>query len=76
MKVTVKPAQVFTDTGVTVKAGDSVTITASGRMHFGGGKIASLTPGGHPVGPGCDAIASQPGAQHALARAERSAAGR
>ena len=57
-KVTVKPAQVFTSTGIQLKAGETVTITSSGRIHFGGGKIASLTPAGIKRGADCNAIAN------------------
>ena len=56
VKVKVKPAQVFTNTGITIKAGETVRISASGRIHFGGGRIASLTPSGIPRGAECEAI--------------------
>ena len=31
----VKPRQVWTNTGVTLRSGDTVTIGAAGRIHFG-----------------------------------------
>ena len=47
----------YTSTGITLRAGDSVSITASGKIHFGGGEIKSMSPPGIPRGPKCDAIA-------------------
>jgi hypothetical protein len=56
---------IWTPTKITVKTGDSVTITASGRMHFGGGQIANMAPPGIPFGKQCDAInIKQPRRKH------------
>jgi len=50
---------VWTDTGVRVRAGASVTITATGRIHFGSAPISQLSPAGIPWGRNCSAIAAQ-----------------
>jgi hypothetical protein len=55
-KVAVKPRQTFTSTGLTVKKGDSIAITATGRMHFGGGTIKSIGPRGIPWGTACNRV--------------------
>jgi hypothetical protein len=47
----------FTTTGITLNKGDAVTIAASGQIHFGGGRIAHMTPPGIAWGPECQAIA-------------------
>jgi len=61
LHIALQSRQVYTSTGVTLRAGDSVSISASGQIRFGGGKIAAMTPPGIPRGPECDAIArSQP----------------
>ena len=57
--VTVRPKPIYTPTGITVHQGDTITVTASGRIHFGGGPINSLPPTGVPWGPICRAIAHQ-----------------
>jgi hypothetical protein len=51
------PRQLFKATGVTLAAGDTVTIRASGRMHFRSGRIAKTGPAGIPWGPSCTKIA-------------------
>lgn len=51
--------EVWTDTGVRVRAGTSVTITATGLVHFGSGPISRITPDGVPWGRTCSAIAAQ-----------------
>ena len=43
--------------GSTGSSSNRRTITASGKIHFGGGKIAEMTPPGIPRGPRCDEIA-------------------
>src|SRR5689334_717 len=57
-KVSVDPTHIYTDTGVAVHRGDSVTVTASGHIHFGGGPISKLDPTGIPWGKTCDDIAN------------------
>ncbi len=54
--IKVQPAKIYTDTGLSVKAGETVTVSAKGRIHFGGGKIANLSPAGIPRGPECAQI--------------------
>ena len=56
--VTVNPKPIYTDTGIAVHKGDTVTITASGKLHFGGGQISALDPAGIPWGKQCDDIAN------------------
>ena len=56
--VQVEARHPFTRTGVTVKAGDKVTITATGKMYFGGGNLTAVAPTGVPWGPKCTAIVS------------------
>ena len=56
--VTVNGKPIYTHTGIAVRKGDTVTITASGKIAFGGGKISGLGPGGIPWGTECDAIAN------------------
>src|SRR5262249_47640772 len=51
--VTVQPRPIWTLTGITVHKGDTITVTASGKIHFGGGPISSLDPNGIPWGPAC-----------------------
>ena len=63
VRVELQSRQVYTGTGITLRAGDSVSITASGKIHFGGGEIKSMSPSGIPRGDKCTKIASkQPGA--------------
>src|SRR5262245_15964720 len=38
----------WTDTGVTVKAGESVTVTVDGEIHIGPGELDAMTPAGIP----------------------------
>jgi hypothetical protein len=59
--VEVNPARVYTPTGIAVKAGDEVQITATGRIAFGGGPIANLGPDGIPWGRRCTDIAASEG---------------
>jgi hypothetical protein len=55
----------WTQTKIILKTGDSVTVTASGVMHFGGGKIGNMKPPGIPFGKECDAInRTQPRRSH------------
>ena len=56
--VTVNGKPIYTHTAVIVHSGDTITITASGKISFGGGKISGLGPGGIPWGAECDAIAN------------------
>src|SRR3954447_23963791 len=56
--VTVNGKPIYTPTGVTVHTGDTVTITASGKVSFGGGPIKDLGPAGIPWGDQCDKIAN------------------
>src|SRR5947207_2120633 len=56
--VTVNPKPIYTATGITVHKGDTVTITASGKLHFGGGQISALDPSGIAWGSKCDAVAN------------------
>jgi hypothetical protein len=55
-RVSVLPSNVWTDTGVTLRSGDSVTIRLSGRIHFGAPPIDRLSPAGIPRGKLCDRI--------------------
>jgi hypothetical protein len=55
-RVSVVPSHVWTDTGVTLRSGDSVTIRISGRIHFGAPPIDRLSPKGIPRGKLCDSI--------------------
>ena len=56
--ITVNGKPIYTPTGVTVHTGDTVTITASGKISFGGGPIKDLGPAGIPWGDQCDKIAN------------------
>jgi hypothetical protein len=51
----------FTDSGLTVKPGDTITIHAGGTITFQGGKATRRTTGpeGIPAGPQCKQIAHQ-----------------
>jgi hypothetical protein len=55
--VTVLPRSVFVDAGIALRTGERVTINASGRINFGGPRIAAMTPSGIAWGPACEAIA-------------------
>jgi hypothetical protein len=48
--------ETFTPTGILLHAGDLVSVTATGTIHFGGGRVAAMTPPGIPWGT-CAAIA-------------------
>jgi hypothetical protein len=54
--ISVVPTQAWTDTGVTVEAGDRLSIAASGLVHLGAPPIDSMAPTGLPWGPQCAAI--------------------
>jgi parallel beta-helix repeat protein len=54
--VLVGSRELFTDTGIKVHAGQKVTITASGTVRFGGGKIRQLSPAGMSWGGVCTSI--------------------
>jgi len=56
--VTVNGKPIYTPTGITVQKGDTLTITATGAISFGGGQIANLGPQGIPWGEQCDKIAN------------------
>jgi hypothetical protein len=49
--VTLRADQIWTTTGVVLRPGDSVTLSASGRIHFGPAPIDSVAPSG--VGRRC-----------------------
>ncbi|MCU1465877.1 MAG: hypothetical protein JWM72_1805 [Actinomycetia bacterium] len=55
--ITVDVTRVYTDTGLRLKADESVTIRAGGTIRFQDGKVASATPTGFPWGPRCTEIA-------------------
>jgi hypothetical protein len=55
----VSSGKVWTDTGVRLRAGTYVTVTASGRIHFGSGRIDQVSPMGIPWGRQCSAIAAR-----------------
>jgi hypothetical protein len=55
-QVVLENQHTWTPTKIILKTGDSVTVTASGLMHFGGGKIRNMAPPGIAFGPKCDAI--------------------
>jgi hypothetical protein len=50
--------QAFTPTTIELRSGQIVTISATGTIHFGGGKISKMTPKGIAWGKACSAIAS------------------
>ena len=56
--VEVNPSRVYTPTGITVKTGDKVAVTAEGRVEFGVGP-GELGPNGIPWGPRCSEITKQ-----------------
>lgn len=63
--LSINPRVTWTDTGIAVRAGDRIEISASGAQHFGRGAISALAPTGVPWGPRCNAAAraaSQAGA--------------
>jgi hypothetical protein len=59
--VEVNPVRVYTPTGIAVKTGDKVAITAEGRVTFGSAQIADLGPNGIRWGSRCNAIARSEG---------------
>ncbi len=48
VKIEISSAKRWTNTGITVTAGEVVTINASGDMHFGPKPIDHMTPNGRP----------------------------
>ena len=63
--IVLRNREIWTPTSIILKTGDSVTVTASGRMQFGGGQIANMAPPGIPFGKKCDAInLKQPRRKH------------
>jgi hypothetical protein len=48
IRVSVLSRQLFTDTGVALRSGDTITIRATGRVHFGAPPIDNLPPAGRP----------------------------
>jgi MYXO-CTERM domain-containing protein len=54
---TTKP---WTNTGVTVKTGETITVSASGEIHFGPPPIDHITPAGKPPAACADLIAREP----------------
>ena len=59
--VKVEPTRVYTPTGIAVKAGEQVTVTAHGKIEFGNGPISNLGPEGIPWGSRCQAISKNEG---------------
>jgi len=55
--VTVPSKQTFTDTGLTVNKGDTITIRAAGTVQFQSGRKQTTTPAGRPWTTACLAIA-------------------
>jgi hypothetical protein len=47
----------WTDTGITVRAGESVTVTVDGEIHIGPGELDAMVPAGIPRGAKCDELA-------------------
>ena len=56
VRVRLKSHQPFTPAGVVLKAGDSVAVTTSGTIVFGGGLNDPKSPGGIAWGKECDAV--------------------
>src|SRR5262249_2965408 len=54
--VAVPSTRSWTETGITVRRGDVVAISARGQMHLGTGAIAAMTPAGIPWGAACDRV--------------------
>jgi hypothetical protein len=59
VRVRINPQHVWTSTGVVLGKGDSATITAVGRAHFGAPPIDQLPPSGIPRGPQCAAASAR-----------------
>ncbi|MDQ1381275.1 MAG: hypothetical protein QOJ71_1994 [Actinomycetota bacterium] len=55
--ITIDATRVYTDTGLTLKANEPITIRASGSIRFQDGKVASATPTGFAWGRRCTEIA-------------------
>jgi hypothetical protein len=51
----------WTDTDISVRAGEKVTVAAEGRVHFGPGPLDAILPAGVPWGEPCEAYASRGG---------------
>ncbi len=60
-RVSVSPRQLFTSTGVALKSGDTITIRATGRIHFGTSPIDRVTPAGIPRGTICQKVNTRAG---------------
>ena len=52
----VRSREKFTDTGIALHAGDSVSIRGTGRIHFGTGTIARVAPTGIAWGSTCRSL--------------------
>jgi hypothetical protein len=60
-RIKVSARQVWTSTGILLRKGDTLTIGASGLIHFGASPINKLTPAGIPRGQTCDSINKRKG---------------
>ena len=59
--VEIAATEPWTDSGITVEAGESVTVVADGEVSFGSGPLGSMPPSGVPWGAACDEIRPQTG---------------
>jgi hypothetical protein len=59
--LSLSPRQAWTATGISVRAGDTIDVRATGRAHFGDPPIASLSPAGIPRGATCTSITARQG---------------
>ena len=57
VRVTVSATQTYSDTGLALRAGESVTIRAAGRVRFISGGRGAAGPAGIAWGRACDAVA-------------------
>jgi hypothetical protein len=60
-RVQIKPTQIWTPTGILLKPGENVTITATGVTRFGTRPIDRMPPAGLPRGPQCIQAKAQAG---------------
>lgn len=60
-RASVLPRQLFTDTGVALKSGDTITIRATGRIRFGSAPIDRVAPAGIARGPICQRVNTRAG---------------